>query len=139
MPEPINLNLRASEHVNPGEHGESLATTVRIYQLKDASKFAVTGFEQMLDDDRAAFGEDLIAVKELTLYPGEALSPSLDRREGALFLAVAAFFRHPSGPDWRVTSKLAPPNPDYCHPSAGKTATRPTPTFTLVDSHIQWL
>jgi type VI secretion system VasD/TssJ family lipoprotein len=141
MPEPINLNLRALDRVNPGEHGESLATTVRLYQLRDVSKFSTTSLEQMLDDDRAAFGEDLVAVTEVTLFPGELLTPSLDRREGTLYLAVAALFRHPSGPAWRVTTKLPPPNPQYCHAPAGNAAagTRTALTFTLVESRIQWL
>jgi len=58
-------------------------------------------------------------VKEITLYPGEAANPSLSRREGVLFLGVVGLFRHSSGSAWRVVTKLAPPNPGYCHAPGG--------------------
>ena len=38
MPEPVHVNISAAGRLNPNENGESLATTVRLYQLKDVSK-----------------------------------------------------------------------------------------------------
>lgn len=138
-PEPLRVNIRASDRLNPGDNGESLATTVRVYQLKDVSKLEAASLEQLLENDRAALADDLVSVSELTLYPGETAIPSLSRREGALFLAVVAFFRHPSGSAWRVVSKVAPPDAQYCHapdggnPEAARSALR----FGLVDSRVE--
>lgn len=141
-PEPVRVSIRASDRLNPGEGGESLATTLRLYQLKDVSKLQTASLEQILDNDRAVLGDDLVSVKEITLYPGEAATPSLGRREGALFLAAVAFFRHPAGLQWRVASKLAPPDAQYCHaPSGGDAeAARSSLRFGLVDSRVelQW-
>ena len=137
MPEPLNVSIRASERLNPGEGGESLATTVRVYQLKDASKLEGASLEQILDNDRAVLGEDLVSVSELTLYPGETATPSMSRREGALVLAVVAFFRHASGSGWRVARKLAPTDPQYCHASGGGDARRATLGFGLVDTRVE--
>ncbi len=83
-PEPVRVSIRASDRLNPGEGGESLATTLRLYQLKDVSKLQAASLEQILDNDRAVLGDDLVSVREITLYPGEAATPSLGRREGAL-------------------------------------------------------
>jgi type VI secretion system protein VasD len=138
-PEPIRVSIRASDRLNPGESGESLATTVRVYQLKDVSKLEAATLEQLLDNDRAVLGDDLVSASELTLYPGEAAVPSLSRREGAVFLAMVAFFRHPSGSAWRVASKLAPPDAQYCHaPDGGKAEVgRPAVRFGLVDARVE--
>ncbi|HJX52334.1 MAG TPA: type VI secretion system lipoprotein TssJ [Polyangia bacterium] len=137
-PEPIRVSIRASDRLNPGESGESLATTVRLYQLKDASKLQAASVEQILDNDRAVLGDDLVSVKEITLYPGDVVTPSLDRREGALILAVVSFFRHPSGSAWRVASKLPPPDVGYCHAPAGgeAQAARSALRFGLQDSRV---
>jgi len=97
-PEPIRLTLTASPRLNPGENGESLATTVRIYQLKDTAKLVESSLDRILDNDRAILGEDFVSVVELTLYPGERAAPALVRGEGAQNVAVVAFFRRPAGP-----------------------------------------
>jgi type VI secretion system VasD/TssJ family lipoprotein len=138
-PEPIRVSIRASDRLNPGENGESLATTVRLYQLKDAGKLQTANLEQILDNDRAVLADDLVSVKEITLYPGDVVTPSLDRREGALIVAVVAFFRHPSGASWRVASKLAPPDAQYCHaPTGGDAeAARSVLRIGLVDSRVE--
>jgi type VI secretion system VasD/TssJ family lipoprotein len=47
------VSIRASDRLNPGDNGESLATTVRVYQLKDVSKLEAASLEQLLDNDRA--------------------------------------------------------------------------------------
>ena len=138
-PEPVRVSIRAADRLNPDESGESLATTLRLYQLKDVSKLQAASLEQVLDNDRAVLGDDLVSVKEITLYPGEAAAPSLGRREGAFFLAVVAFFRHPSGLQWRVASKLAQPDAQYCHAPGGgdAEAARSALRFGLVDSRVE--
>jgi type VI secretion system protein VasD len=133
------VSIRAAGRLNPSESGESLATTVRLYQLKDVSKLQAASLEQIFDNDRAVLGDDLVSVKEITLYPGEEATPSLSRREGAVFLAVVAFFRHPAGAQWRVVSKLAPPDAKYCHaPGRGDgEAAHSALRFGLVDSRVE--
>jgi type VI secretion system VasD/TssJ family lipoprotein len=139
MPEPVRVSISAAARLNPSENGESLATTVRLYQLKDVSKLQAASLEQILDNDRAVLGDDLVSVKEITLYPGEAATPSLSRHEGALFFGVVAFFRHASGSEWRVASKLAPADVQYCHAPGGgdAQAARSALRFGLVESRVE--
>ena len=138
-PEPIRVSIGASSRLNPGDNGESLATTVRVYQLKDVGKLEMASLEQILDNDRAVLGDDLLSVSELTLYPGETAREALARREGAFFLAVVAFFRHPSGSAWRAGSKVTPPDAQYCHsPDGGSAETaRSSLRFGLVDTRVE--
>jgi type VI secretion system VasD/TssJ family lipoprotein len=137
-PEPIRLYLTASMRLNPGENGESLATTVRIYQLKDTGKLVESSLDRILDGDRAVLGEDFISVQELTLYPGEKAAPAMVRAEGTTHLAVVAMFRRPVGPSWRAIRKLPPPDPQHCHGTVGTPAALAASQlrFTLEDSRV---
>jgi type VI secretion system VasD/TssJ family lipoprotein len=137
-PEPIRVLLTASPRLNPGDNGESLATTVRIYQLKDTGKLVESSIDRLLDGDRAVLGEDLVSVQELILYPGERAAPALVRGEGATSIAVVAMFRRPVGPSWRAIRKLPPPNPQHCHGTAATPAALAASQlkFTLEDSRV---
>jgi type VI secretion system VasD/TssJ family lipoprotein len=114
-PQAIPVILRAGDRLNADDSGQALPTTVRLYQLKDVGRLAATTLDQMLENDRAVLGDDLLSVSELTLYPGEASKPVLDRREGAAFLAVVVLFRRPVGSGWRAASKLPPIDVSPCH------------------------
>jgi type VI secretion system protein VasD len=130
--------LTASPRLNPGDNGESLATTVRIYQLKDTAKLVESSIDRLLDGDRGILGEDLVSVQELILYPGEKAAPAMVRGEGATSLAVVAMFRHPVGPSWRAIRKLPPPDPQHCHGTTAAPAALAASQlrFTLEDSRV---
>jgi type VI secretion system protein VasD len=117
-PEPVRLLLTTSPQLNLDENGQALATTVRIYQLRDTAKLVESSVDRILDNDRAVLAEDLVAVQELTLYPAERAAPVMVRGEGASYVAVVAMFRRPNGPSWRAIRKLLPPDPQHCHGTA---------------------
>jgi type VI secretion system protein VasD len=115
-PEPLRVSLQASQRLNPGERGEALATVIRIYQLKSSTKIGNASFDDLLDHDRDALGEDFLAVQEVTINPGDKLDPPLLRNADATTLGAVALFRQPAGSTWRAIVKLAPPDPQHCHP-----------------------
>lgn len=117
-PEPLRLGLTASARLNPGEKGEALATVLRLYQLKEIAKLTGVSFDDLLDHDKDALGEDFLAVQEITINPGETLEPPLARNPDAGYLLAVALFRQPAGTTWKVVRKLPPPNPDHCHAAA---------------------
>jgi type VI secretion system protein VasD len=134
----VRLTLTASQRLNIGENGDSLATTVRLYLLKDSASLVEASLDQLIDGDRTLIGEDLVSVQEITLYPGEKAEPILARREGANLVAVVALFRRPSGPAWRAIRKLETPNPYHCHVSNPvPTVTSPVLRFHLEESRIE--
>jgi type VI secretion system protein VasD len=137
-PEPVRLLITASPRLNLGENGESLATTIRIYQLKGTAKLVESSIDRILDNDRAVLAEEFVAVQELTLYPGERAAPVLVRGEGAKYVAVVAMFRRPDGPSWRAIRTLPAPNPEYCHGTAAtpQALAASLLKFTLEDSRV---
>jgi type VI secretion system VasD/TssJ family lipoprotein len=130
-PETLRLVLRASDRLNPGEKGEALATVVRLYSLKGADKLSDAPFEEILDRDTQALGEDLVSKSELTLHPAERIEQPLKRPDGVMYVAVVALFRQPTGTSWRVLYRLPEPDPNHCHPDAKgrKKAPRPVPVL----------
>jgi type VI secretion system protein VasD len=116
-PEPLRINLRASAHLNLSEKGDALATVVRVYQLKGTGKISVASFDDLLDHDKDALGEDFVAMQEVTVNPGATLDPPLVRSPEATHVAIVALFRKPASTTWRTIEKLPPPDPQYCHPA----------------------
>jgi type VI secretion system protein VasD len=116
-PEPLRINVRATAHLNLSDKGEPLATVVRVYQLKGTGKISVASFDDLLDHDKDALGEDFVAMQELTVNPGVTLDPPLVRSPEATHVAIVALFRKPASTTWRTIEKLPPPDPQYCHPA----------------------
>ncbi len=118
-PEPLHVSLQASQRLNPGEHGEALATVVRLYQLKGTAKIANASFDDLLDHDRDALGEDFLAVQEVTINPGDRLDPPIPRNPDTTDAgrggAVPAAGRHDLARDRQAARR---PIAQYCHPSA---------------------
>ncbi len=60
----LHLDLRAREGVNNNAKGASLATVVRIYQLKDRQAFDTTDYPSLFaGDGREALQADRVAEK----------------------------------------------------------------------------
>jgi type VI secretion system protein VasD len=121
-PESFGIRLTASGRLNPGDHGEPLATVVRIYQLKRPEKLTTASFDDILDHDKDVIGADLCEVQEVTLSPGETIPRALKRAQDAAYIAAVALYRKPSGNGWRAVKQLTAPDPQRCHPPAGKQA-----------------
>jgi type VI secretion system protein VasD len=115
-PEPVRLYLSGTERLNPGEHGEPLATVVRVYQLKASGHLNEANFEDILDRDKQTLAEELVASKEMTLNPGDQLDPQIVRGDGAAWIGVVALFRQPAGTSWRALYRLPAPDPYHCRP-----------------------
>jgi type VI secretion system protein VasD len=95
-----------------------LATVVRLYQLKGTGKLMGVSFDDLLDHDKDALGEDFLGVQEVTINPGERLEPAVKRNPESNYLLAVALFRRPAGTTWKVVKKLGAPDPGYCHAPA---------------------
>jgi type VI secretion system VasD/TssJ family lipoprotein len=140
-PEPLRVTLKGTPRLNLGEKGEALATVVRLYQLKATTRLTGASFDELMDHDHDALGDDFVSVQEVTLSPGERLNPSLARGPDATFLAAVALFREPAGIAWRAFAKLPPPDPQHCHQTGGDApgvrATARSMQFLLDENRIE--
>jgi type VI secretion system VasD/TssJ family lipoprotein len=69
---PTAIYVRGVKPMNENERKESNSVDIRIYQLKDDSRFNQATIEKLWTDDKGALADDLIAVKQDTVYPGSA-------------------------------------------------------------------
>lgn len=100
----LHLDLRAREGVNNNAKGASLATVVRIYQLKDRQAFDNTDYPSLFAGDGQALQADRVAEKDVRLRPGESVTVDMPMETSAQFVAVAAMFIDPdlTQNSWRL-------------------------------------
>jgi len=69
---PTWVYLRGLKPMNENERKESTAVDLRIYQLKDDSRFNQATVDKLWTDDKGALADDIIAMKQITVQPGVA-------------------------------------------------------------------
>jgi type VI secretion system protein VasD len=113
VPTALEVEIETSDRLNRDAEGRSLPTLVRLYQLKDLSLLQMAEFADVWQNAQQALGATLIAVKELTAYPGQVVVERFERDEKADFLVGVGIFRSPIGSTWRTISELPLPG-DPC-------------------------
>jgi len=88
----ISVKLKADPQLNLYD-GKPHTLLVCLYQLRDPNEFnQLTGDEEGLYKllECSRFDSSVVSSKRLFIQPGEELSESLDRAEGARYVAVVA-------------------------------------------------
>ncbi|WNN47503.1 type VI secretion system lipoprotein TssJ [Siccibacter colletis] len=91
----LNLTLAARAALNPDEDGVSLATNVRVYQLKDQQAFDKADYVTLQTDASTVLSADLLAEKEVWVRPGSKVSLNMPLDEKSQYVALVAQFRSP--------------------------------------------
>ncbi|WP_302807067.1 type VI secretion system lipoprotein TssJ [Cloacibacillus porcorum] len=99
----LSVSIEASEDLNYA-YGSPLGLTLCLYQLSDLAKFTAlastfAGIDKLLGGEIDQLGGAALMSQVVRLQPGEKISRSFDRMEGAKYFAVAAGYAHgdPSG------------------------------------------
>ncbi|MFT3721566.1 type VI secretion system lipoprotein TssJ [Pseudorhodoferax sp.] len=102
-PKKVSLRIHAGSQLNTDPQGRSLSLVVRLYKLKSANAFLAAPYKAFgsTEGERAAFGNDLVDVRELVLSPGQKHEVVETLPLEATHLAVAALFRAPAEGRWR--------------------------------------
>lgn len=99
----LKLDIIARHGVNQTERGQSLSTVVRIYQLKDNQSFDAAAYRDLLNQDTVLLGDNLLASKQLTFRPGEAISVDEEIHPDTKYVGLVAFFnRGDDSQTWKV-------------------------------------
>lgn len=100
-PSPIDVTINAEKRLNPDERGEALPTMFRVVLLGSAAKAESASYEDLYRGAKEALGEDVLAVDEVVLSPGESATKRVIGEKPARALLVYGVFRRPSGTSWR--------------------------------------
>ena len=69
---PSKIYVKGVKPLNENERKESTPVDVRLYQLKDDSRFNQAAIDKLWTDDKTVLGDDLVAMKVVTVFPGSA-------------------------------------------------------------------
>lgn len=103
-PRTADIRLEVSKNANADEHGNGLATVLRVYQLRNAVGFLSMPHAVVLDaqSERSMLGNSLIEAREITLLPGQSIHLTESIAEDTSHLGFVALFRKRSGQRWRL-------------------------------------
>ncbi len=112
--ENIEVSISASDRLNMDEEGNSLSTTLRVFQLKTGATFKNADFEELWREPKVTLDEDFLSMSELTLYPSKQETLAFPKEAEAGFIAVMGVFRKQTGTTWRVWTPIKAPSVLEC-------------------------
>jgi type VI secretion system protein VasD len=113
VPADVQLEIEASDRVNPDETGRSLPTRLRLYQLTDLSRLETASFDDIWTHAAATLAQTIVSSEELVIYPRQVVVHRFKRAPRADFLVGVAVFREAQGDSWRTAQEWPLPG-DPC-------------------------
>lgn len=117
----LDVTLSASDRLNMDEDGNSLSTTLRVFQLKTGATLKNADFDSLWREPKITLDEDFLSMSELTLHPSKSETLSFPREPDAGFVAVMGVFRKQTGVTWRVWAPIKSPSTLECKQSSEPT------------------
>ena len=105
----LRVNLAGGPQLNTDRQRRSASLALRIYVLRDVSRFQGAAFDVLYDEDEKALGATLLGREIVHLRPGERRAVSLKVVDGAQAIAVFGAFRELDQAEWRATVALPAP------------------------------
>jgi len=97
----VKGSLQAVDNVNPDAKGRASPLVVKIFQLKSKDKFESADFFPLFDQADATLGEDLLAVEDQMLAPGELRSYEGKFDPATRYIGVIAAYRDINQAHWK--------------------------------------
>lgn len=97
----INVEITASEYINPTISGRPSPVVVRLYELKNLTTFNAADFFTLYRNDLETLTGDLVKREEYVLHPGGKKIYRHKASEEARYLAVIAAFRDIDQAAWK--------------------------------------
>lgn len=109
----VSVRLHAATKLNTNARGQSLALVARLYKLRQSAAFEAAPYTAFLSPqaEQAAFGADLLEVKEITLVPGQKYEVLEKVSREAGYIGVVALFHKPAPQRWRLAYSAAEAEP----------------------------
>lgn len=90
----VNVDLTARADLNQDDAGRPRSVAVRVYQLKDRTRFDGASYNDLLDKDGALLAPDVLSNVATVVNPGASASVSEPMRRDTKFVAIAAFYQN---------------------------------------------
>ncbi len=96
----VDLGLEAGNNLN-ANGGQALALVTKIYYLQDVEGFMRAPMATLLDASGAAPGAGILAVRDITLTPGQRYRNVEQVPREAVAIGVAGMFFNPAPGRWK--------------------------------------
>jgi type VI secretion system protein VasD len=104
----LRFIVDADELINPNAESQPSPVLVRIYELKSLNAFQQATFFELLDNDTALLGQDMVAKREIEIKPGERQAFDRATPVDTHFIGVIAGFRENDKATWRTSLEVVP-------------------------------
>ena len=104
----LDLELSASEQLNPDLNGRPSPIVVRLFELKHPVAFENADFFSLYERAKESLAPDLVASEELELRPGDKRELKLSVNDGSRYVGVLAAYRDLPESQWRYVVQLTP-------------------------------
>lgn len=107
----MEVMLESTNRLNQSDMGQPVPVTVRIYTLKDRTRFEQATFHELWKKDYEFLGQDLLDRKEITLRPSttEPIVLSVDPENNEKFVGIMVLFRKYKDGIWRRVIPIQEP------------------------------
>ena len=102
----VEINMVVSEQVNPDLNGRPSPVVIRIYELKNLGKFEEASFDQLVENEAAYLGSELIGSEQYHSNPGDVKKIKRILSVDTRYLAVSAAFRDINQAIWKDSIEL---------------------------------
>lgn len=130
----LKASVITSRRVNLSEEREPRPVQLRLYQLKNDTRFLNSRFDAVWRSDVDTLGDDLLKVDEIPVYPNSRVEMRVEKIEGARFLVAAGLFRNPKGRSWFTSFEFPEPGPQFCD---GASETEPEFFVWVEDTRVE--
>lgn len=104
----LRFIVTADELINPNAESQPSPVVLRIYELKSLTAFEPATLFQLLDNDTAVLGSDMVAKREIEIKPGERQGFDRNTPADTHYIGVVAGFRDIDSATWRAHLEIAP-------------------------------
>jgi hypothetical protein len=111
-----------------------LPTVVRVYQLLSIARMEEADFVNIWEAPVPTLGPDLLATRELTMFPGQSSWVDVSLKPEVRYLVAVAIFRVPTATQWRSIVPL-PDSVRMC--AAYQQGGPPSPAVTFRFDHYR--
>jgi len=100
-PPTLELAIAAGADQNPTPSGAATPVKVFLFQLSATGKFEKADVFALTERARATLGEEMLAVEDVVVRPGENRVVKRELKNGTQFIGTVVFFRDIDRATWR--------------------------------------
>lgn len=102
----LELKLKTDGNINPDAANRPSPVLLRIYELRDDTRFKAADFFALYQKDQETLAGDVLRKQELMLAPGQIKDVGFETETDSRYLAILAAFHHLDAAQWGAVTPI---------------------------------